>query len=109
MNGRNCQLHKPGNKLPTIGNGIKNADFVFYVSAMQTERCNKGHTVAYAAHCQQEAALDRYFLMTAWLILLIIFLTLIVFLASGQLLDTQISVQIQFPLNRKTWKHFCLQ
>ncbi|CAG2109264.1 unnamed protein product [Medioppia subpectinata] len=42
-----------------MGKGIKDADFVFYVSAMQTERCNKGHTVAYAAHCQQEAALDR--------------------------------------------------
>lgn len=41
------------------GSGIENSDFVFYVSAMQTDRCNKGHTVAYAAHCQQEAALDR--------------------------------------------------
>lgn len=41
------------------GAGIDNADFIFYVSAMQTERCNKGQTVAYAAHCQQEAALDR--------------------------------------------------
>lgn len=41
------------------GSGIKNADFVFYVSALQTERCHKGLTVAYAAHCQQEAALDR--------------------------------------------------
>ena len=42
------------------GKGIDGADFVFYVSAMQTERCNKGLTVAYAAHCQQEAALDRF-------------------------------------------------
>ena len=39
---------------------INNADFVFYISAMETERCQKGMTVAYAAHCQQEAALDRY-------------------------------------------------
>ncbi|RWS31056.1 leishmanolysin-like peptidase [Leptotrombidium deliense] len=39
--------------------GIKNADFVFYVSAMQTDRCNKGATVAYAAHCQQESSFDR--------------------------------------------------
>lgn len=39
--------------------GIKDADFVFYVSALKTERCNKGLTVAYAAHCQQESALDR--------------------------------------------------
>ncbi|XP_034244077.1 leishmanolysin-like peptidase [Thrips palmi] len=41
------------------GAGIDDIDFIFYVSAMQTERCNKGQTVAYAAHCQQEAALDR--------------------------------------------------
>jgi leishmanolysin-like peptidase len=41
------------------GAGIDGADFVFYVSAMETERCHKGMTVAYAAHCQQEAALDR--------------------------------------------------
>ncbi|RWS04785.1 leishmanolysin-like peptidase [Dinothrombium tinctorium] len=39
--------------------GIENADFVFYVSSMQTERCNKGATVAYAAHCQQESSFDR--------------------------------------------------
>lgn len=42
-----------------VGQGIEDADFVFYVSAMETERCHKGLTVAYAAHCQQEAALDR--------------------------------------------------
>ena len=41
------------------GKGIEDADFVFYISAMQTERCQKGMTVAYAAHCQQESALDR--------------------------------------------------
>ncbi|XP_049820821.1 leishmanolysin-like peptidase [Aethina tumida] len=41
------------------GRGIQDYDFVFYVSAMQTERCNKSLTVAYAAHCQQESALDR--------------------------------------------------
>jgi leishmanolysin-like peptidase len=42
-----------------VGIGIENADFVFYISAMETERCQKGMTVAYAAHCQQESALDR--------------------------------------------------
>ena len=41
------------------GEGITDADFVFYVSAMDTERCQKGMTVAYAAHCQQEVSLDR--------------------------------------------------
>ncbi|KAK2713395.1 hypothetical protein QYM36_009308 [Artemia franciscana] len=41
------------------GRGIKDADFVFYVSALNTNRCHKGQTVAYAAHCQQEVSLDR--------------------------------------------------
>lgn len=41
------------------GPGIQSADFVFYVSARQTDRCHKGLTVAYAAHCQQESSLDR--------------------------------------------------
>eukprot|EP00092_Neocalanus_flemingeri_P003715 GFUD01003992.1.p1 GENE.GFUD01003992.1~~GFUD01003992.1.p1 ORF type:complete len:686 (+),score=117.35 GFUD01003992.1:50-2107(+) len=53
--GQNCGV--VGNGGP--GEGINNADFVFYISAMETERCQKGMTVAYAAHCQQEAALDR--------------------------------------------------
>lgn len=42
-----------------LSEGITDADFVFYVSAMDTERCQKGMTVAYAAHCQQEVSLDR--------------------------------------------------
>lgn len=54
--GLNCRVEP--NSEP--GEGIDGADFVFYVSAMSTERCKKGLTVAYAAHCQQEAALDRY-------------------------------------------------
>ncbi|EDX13514.1 GD18672 [Drosophila simulans] len=53
--GQNCRIDS--NTQP--GEGIENADFVFYVSARQTQRCFKGLTVAYAAHCQQEAALDR--------------------------------------------------
>ncbi|KAH9383116.1 hypothetical protein HPB48_023851 [Haemaphysalis longicornis] len=51
--GRYCQT------LGRAGRGIPDADFVFYVSAMQTDRCYKGQTVAYAAHCQQEASTDR--------------------------------------------------
>ncbi len=52
--GRDCrEIEGPG------GRGILDADFVFYVSAMETERCHKGMTVAYAAHCQQESSLDR--------------------------------------------------
>jgi len=53
--GQNCGV--VGSNSP--GEGINSADFVFYISAMETERCQKGMTVAYAAHCQQEAALDR--------------------------------------------------
>ena len=53
--GQNCGVVGPGE----AGTGIIGADFVFYISAMETERCQKGMTVAYAAHCQQEAALDR--------------------------------------------------
>ncbi|XP_068085914.1 leishmanolysin-like peptidase [Anabrus simplex] len=52
--GQNCSVIGPA-----PGPGIAGADFVFYVSAMETARCHKGMTVAYAAHCQQEAALDR--------------------------------------------------
>ncbi|KAL0808932.1 hypothetical protein ABMA28_012593 [Loxostege sticticalis] len=40
-------------------NGVENTDFVLYVSAVETERCKRGLTVAYASHCQQESALDR--------------------------------------------------
>lgn len=53
--GQNCH-EDPNTKR---GTGILNADFVFYVSALQTDRCHKGLTVAYAAHCQQEGAMDR--------------------------------------------------
>ncbi|KAJ8947161.1 hypothetical protein NQ318_002524 [Aromia moschata] len=53
--GQNCGVVEGSN----VGPGIPNFDFVFYISAMQTERCNKSLTVAYAAHCQQESGLDR--------------------------------------------------
>ncbi|CAG9855098.1 unnamed protein product [Phyllotreta striolata] len=53
--GQNCRIAKNFKQ----GKGIPDFDFVFYVSAMQTERCNKSLTVAYASHCQQESALDR--------------------------------------------------
>ncbi|CAL8120069.1 unnamed protein product [Orchesella dallaii] len=54
-NGTNCRVASNS----TAGAGIAEADFVFYVSALQTHRCKHGFTVAYAAHCQQESALDR--------------------------------------------------
>ncbi|KAH1029683.1 hypothetical protein HUJ05_002872 [Dendroctonus ponderosae] len=52
--GQRCGVY-PGS---TPGEGIPDFDFVFYVSAIQTERCNKSLTVAYASHCQQESGLD---------------------------------------------------
>lgn len=48
--GKNCTIERGTSQ----GKGISNADFVFYISALQTERCNKNKTstVAYAAHCK---------------------------------------------------------
>jgi hypothetical protein len=42
------------------GAGVDNADFILYVSTQSLARCNIGSTVAYAAFCQLEPALDRY-------------------------------------------------
>ena len=42
------------------GAGVDNADFILYISAKSLERCYVGSTVAYAAYCQLEPALDRY-------------------------------------------------
>lgn len=55
VSGQNCRTD-PNSK---VGKGIVGADFIFYVSALQSERCHKGLTVGYAAHCQQESVLDR--------------------------------------------------
>ncbi|KAL4002492.1 Leishmanolysin family protein [Acanthocheilonema viteae] len=44
---------------PPDGVGVPNTDFLLYVSAVLSERCKNVDTVAYAAHCQQEADLDR--------------------------------------------------
>ncbi|XP_029646723.1 leishmanolysin-like peptidase [Octopus sinensis] len=43
----------------TRGPGVSNADFILYVATLSSERCRHGNTVAYAAYCQQERALDR--------------------------------------------------
>uniref|UniRef100_A0A1I7X6L4 Leishmanolysin-like peptidase n=1 Tax=Heterorhabditis bacteriophora TaxID=37862 RepID=A0A1I7X6L4_HETBA len=42
-----------------LGEGILEADFILYVTAISTKRCDSIDTLAYAAHCQQEARLDR--------------------------------------------------
>uniref|UniRef100_A0A0N5AQC7 Leishmanolysin-like peptidase n=1 Tax=Syphacia muris TaxID=451379 RepID=A0A0N5AQC7_9BILA len=44
---------------PPDGPGVSDADFLLYVSAVKSERCTGVDTVAYAAHCQQEATFDR--------------------------------------------------
>ena len=46
---------------------MADADFVLYVSANGTGKCmdaasSGGELIAFATHCQQEAALDRYVL-----------------------------------------------
>ncbi|XP_077305874.1 leishmanolysin-like peptidase [Lithobates pipiens] len=44
---------------PPDNGGIRNTDFVLYVSAIITERCSQENIVAYAAYCQLEAEMDR--------------------------------------------------
>ncbi|XP_003214925.1 leishmanolysin-like peptidase [Anolis carolinensis] len=39
--------------------GVQDADFVLYVSALTTERCGQENIIAYAAYCQLEANMDR--------------------------------------------------
>ncbi|KAK2165783.1 hypothetical protein LSH36_45g05007 [Paralvinella palmiformis] len=41
------------------GAGVRDSDFILYISAHQTDRCSIGTTVAYAAYCQLERTLDR--------------------------------------------------
>uniref|UniRef100_A0AC35TRY7 Leishmanolysin-like peptidase n=1 Tax=Rhabditophanes sp. KR3021 TaxID=114890 RepID=A0AC35TRY7_9BILA len=41
------------------GEGVEGADFILYVSAARTDKCKGVDTIAYAAHCAQEAELDR--------------------------------------------------
>lgn len=42
------------------GKGVTNADFILYVAALSSVKCQHAKTIAYAAHCQQEIVLDRY-------------------------------------------------
>lgn len=41
------------------GTGVNNTQLLLYVSAKQTARCRKDQTIAYAAHCAQDAKTDR--------------------------------------------------
>ncbi|KAJ6665457.1 hypothetical protein lerEdw1_003298 [Lerista edwardsae] len=44
---------------PADQEGVRDADFVLYVSALTTERCGQENIIAYAAYCQLEADVDR--------------------------------------------------
>lgn len=44
---------------PADQEGVRDADFVLYVSALTTERCGQENIIAYAAYCQLEADMDR--------------------------------------------------
>nr|XP_027196762.1 leishmanolysin-like peptidase [Dermatophagoides pteronyssinus] len=57
--GRDCLRQKTSSTNHSLINGINDADFVFYISTLQSTRCGKGSTIAYAAHCQQETHLNR--------------------------------------------------
>lgn len=59
---RTCPLPNPLSCVfsgHSTGTGILNADFLLYVSVVESQRCKNEDTIAYAAHCQQEAELDR--------------------------------------------------
>lgn len=55
--GRRC-LNAQGEEW-VQGKGVKNQDFILYVSSIQTSHCNLANAVAYASYCQQERSLDR--------------------------------------------------
>ncbi|NXR98726.1 LMLN peptidase, partial [Oxylabes madagascariensis] len=42
-----------------VQEGVRDADFVLYVSALTTDRCGHENIIAYAAYCQLEAEMDR--------------------------------------------------
>ncbi|BFZ22523.1 hypothetical protein BsWGS_25562 [Bradybaena similaris] len=43
----------------TNSTGVAGADFILYIATISSKKCSQGQTIAYAAHCQQEQALDR--------------------------------------------------
>lgn len=52
MNGNDCR--EKGTRYPGI-----NADFILYISAINTEHCNISNTVAFASYCQLESKYNR--------------------------------------------------
>ena len=95
--GRDCVREKPSGTNHSLINGIQDADFVFYISTLQSVRCGKGSTIAYAAHCQQETTLNRFVMDETYNTTVI--LMLIRF--SDQSQDMQIYARIQYRPNHK--------
>lgn len=58
-----CYYHDPSTgqfrSSGKAGEGVTNADFILYVAALSSVKCQQAKTIAYAAHCQQEIVLDR--------------------------------------------------
>ncbi|XP_073502232.1 leishmanolysin-like peptidase [Phyllobates terribilis] len=54
-----CRNKYCGTSGPPDSGGVRDADFILYVSAITTERCSQENIVAYAAYCQLEAEMDR--------------------------------------------------
>ncbi|XP_013398644.1 leishmanolysin-like peptidase [Lingula anatina] len=56
-----CRIYQDGHYHETgyAGRGVLNADFVLYVSAVASSKCDPEVTVAYAAYCQLEGSMDR--------------------------------------------------
>lgn len=58
-----CYYHDPSTgqfrSSGKAGEGVTNADFILYVAALSSVKCQHAKTIAYAAHCQQEIVLDR--------------------------------------------------
>ncbi|CAF1091970.1 unnamed protein product, partial [Brachionus calyciflorus] len=53
-----CDDNKECNKRGKRNRGI-NADFILYISAINTEHCNISNTVAFASYCQLESKYNR--------------------------------------------------
>uniref|UniRef100_A0A8C3Q017 Leishmanolysin-like peptidase n=1 Tax=Chrysolophus pictus TaxID=9089 RepID=A0A8C3Q017_CHRPC len=56
-----CRVYNQNEQLSDVPDqeGVRDADFVLYVSALTTERCGHENIIAYAAYCQLEAEMDR--------------------------------------------------
>uniref|UniRef100_A0A8C2UD21 Leishmanolysin-like peptidase n=1 Tax=Coturnix japonica TaxID=93934 RepID=A0A8C2UD21_COTJA len=56
-----CRVYNQNEQLSDVPDqeGVRDADFVLYVSALTTDRCGHENIIAYAAYCQLEAEMDR--------------------------------------------------